>query len=112
MPRGHGKPDKLQVQVALRIKAPKGARIRPEVMQQILDRIVNNEPLPPSVEVRGIFWRNPNRRGAGSHWRYAEGSDLRALQRGGASVESSSRGSLRDAASTLGGALYSGVVTF
>lgn len=105
-------PDALQVQVALRIKAPRGVSISPRVLRQILDKMVNNEELPPNVEVRGVFWRNPDRKGSLAHWRYHEGADLTALRPEGAGVETSPRGSLYDATSTLGGALYSGTVTF
>jgi hypothetical protein len=107
----HGRPDALQVQVALTIKAPPGKTIKPVVLKQIIDRMVNNEELPPNVKVRGIFWCNPNRRGNLSHWRYHEGADLSAAPTN-APLESSPRGSLQDAVSTLGGALYSGTVTF
>jgi|SRR5271157_4568646 len=109
--RKHGKPDPLQVQIALRLRTKPGQKVHPRVLQQILDKIVNNESLPPTVEVRGIFWRNPNRRGNLSHWRYNEGADLSAAPTS-APLESSPRGSLRDAANTLAGALYTGVITF
>lgn len=106
-----GRTDLLQVQVALKIKAPPGTKIAPRVLQQIIDKAVNGEELPPNVEFRGIFWRNPNRKGALSHWRYHAGADLTAAPTS-APLESSPRGSLSDAVSTLGGALYSGTVTF
>lgn len=109
--KGHGKPDLLQVQVALKIKAPPGKTIHPQVLNQIIDRIVHGEDLPPNVEVRGIFWRNPNRGGSLSHWRYHTGADLTAAPTS-APLESSPRGSLSDAVGSLGGALYAGVVTF
>lgn len=106
-----GRADLLQVQVALKIKAPPGSKIHPRVLRQIIDRMVNGEELPSTVEVRGVFWRNPNRRGELSHWRYHEGADLSAAPTS-APLESSPRGSLQDATTTLGGALYSGVITF
>lgn len=106
-----GRPDPLQIQVALKIKAPPGTKIHPHVLQEIIDRAVNGEKLPPNVEFRGIFWRNPNRKGNLSHWRYHEGADLSAAPTS-APVESSPRGSLRDAIDTLGSALFSGTVTF
>lgn len=121
MARKHGKPDLLQVQVALKIKAPKGYKIAPSVLQQIIDRAVNGEELPKNVEFSGIFWRNPNRRGALSHWRYHYGADLDKVAPkakdgrryiDGVEVEASARGSLQEAATTLGGALYSGTVSF
>jgi hypothetical protein len=115
-----GKPNKhldlLQVQVSVSIKAPPGAKIHPRVMQQILDRAVKGEPLPPTVELRGIFWRNPNRRGSLSHWRYHAGADVAKVAPDGfidgVPVETSPRGSLQDAIDTLSGALYSGTVSF
>lgn len=121
MARKHGRPDLLQVQVALKIHAPKGKIINPKVLQQIIDRAVNGEELPKNVEFRGIFWRNPNRRGALSHWRYHYGADIDKVapadSRGkryidGVEVESSPRESLQRAVESLGGALYSGTVSF
>lgn len=109
--RKHGKPDLLQVQVALKLRVPKGTKVHPKVLQQIIDRAVNGEELPPNVEFRGIFWRNPNRKGQLSYWRYHEGADLSAAPTN-APLESKPRGSLQDAVSTLGGALFSGAVTF
>lgn len=118
-PRKHTDP--LQIQVALKIKAPKGSTIHPKVLQQIIDRAVNGEELPPNVEFRGIFWRNPKRAGSLSHWRYHSGADLDKVAPAdrhgdryidGVPVESAPRGSLRDAVQTLGGALYSGTVSF
>lgn len=110
MANRHGKADLLQVQVAIKIRAPKGTKIAPQVMQQILDRAVNGEDLPANVELKGIFWRNPNRRGTLSYWRYHEGADLNARPTN-APIESRPRGSLSDAVATLSGALYSGIVT-
>lgn len=107
----HGRPDALQIQIALTIKAPPGKVIKPQVLEQIIDRMVNNEELPPNVTVRGIFWRNPNRRGNLSHWRYHEGADLSAAPTS-APLESGPRESLQRAIESLGGALYSGTVTF
>lgn len=111
MTKKRGKPDLLQVQVALKIGIPPGKKVHPKVLNQIIDRMVHGETLPPNVEVRGIFWRNPKRGGSLSHWRYHEGADLAAAPTS-APLEPSPRGSLQDAISTLGGALYAGVVTF
>jgi hypothetical protein len=115
-------PDLLQVQIALTIKAPPGVKIGPSVLQTIIDKMVNGEELPRVVEVRGIFWRNPNRRGNLSHWRYHSGADLESKPVtkdrygnkyiDGTPLETSPRGTLQDAYTTLGGALYSGTVTF
>jgi hypothetical protein len=107
----HGRPDSLQVQVSLRIRVPRGVTVNPKVLPKIIDALVHHEELPPNVEVRGVFWRNPQRRGSLSHWRYHEGADLSAAPTS-APLESSPRGSLSQAIDTLGGALYSGVVTF
>lgn len=103
--------DTLQVQVAFKIKAPPGATFAPEVFKQLIDRMIRHEPLPKNVEVRGIFWRNPDRKGKLSYWRYHAGADLKAAPRN-APIESSPRGNLRDAIDTLSGALYSGIITF
>jgi len=86
-------------------------RIKPEVLTQIIDRMVAGQELPPNVKVRGIFWRNPNRRGSLSHWRYHEGADLNAAPTS-APLESAPRESLQRAIESLGGALYAGTVTF
>jgi hypothetical protein len=117
------RPDLLQVQVAINIRAPRGVRIHPQVNQQILDRLASGGKLPPNVEVRGIFWRNPNRRGELSYWRYHEGIDLDKVKGvttdlagnhyiDGTRLEDSPRGSLQDAVDSLSGALLSGTVTF
>lgn len=118
-----GRPDPLQVQIALRIKAPKGSTISPRVLNQIIDKMVNNEPLPPTIEVRGVFWRNPNRRGSLAYWRYHYNADFTGLKNAtkgldgtwyidGVPAESAPRGSLSEAIGTLAGALYSGNITF
>lgn len=112
MPARGGRPDKLQVQVAVKIKAPRGAKIAKKVMDQILYRLANNRPMPKNIEVRGVFWRNPQRKGRLSEWRYHSGADLSALQTEGFGVESRPRGSLRDAVATLGPFIESGRVTF
>jgi len=107
----HGRPDPLQVQVAVKIKAPPNTKIHPKVLQQILDRMANGESLPESVTVRGIFWRNPNRRGELSYWRYHEGADLSAAPTS-APLESGPRESLQRAYESLGNALRSATITF
>lgn len=101
--------DKLVVQVALRIKTPPGVEIPATTLQDILDRIVSRKPIPKTVEIRGIYWRNPNRTGRLSQWRYHEGADLTVAP---VPRESSPRGSLRDAIDTLADSLSSGIVTF
>ena len=99
------------VQAAITVKAPKNTRISKKVLQQLLQRAIEKKPLPKNVSIDGIFWRNPNRKGAQSHWRYHEGADLTALRPEGSGIESSPRESLQRATESLGGALYSGVVT-
>jgi hypothetical protein len=101
--------DKLMVQVALKIRAPEGIRITKKVLSEILQRLVDGKPIPPNVEVRGIFWRNPSRTGNLSDWRYHEGADLSNAPY---PIESSPRGSLQDAISTLAPFLAEGSITF
>jgi hypothetical protein len=108
--------DSLLVQVALRFNVPENVSFRPtrKMMQDILDRIVAHKRLPKNVEIRGIFWRNPTRGrkysgGPSNRWRYHEGADLRLAPQ---PLETSPRGSLRDAIDTLGNAIASGIVTF
>lgn len=90
--------DSLHVQVAFRIKAPEGAKISKRVFQQLLQRVIDNKPLPKNVEIRGIFWRNPDRRAPLNQWRWHDGADLSIAPR---PRENLSRGSLQDAIETL-----------
>jgi len=90
--------DSLIVQIAFNIKAPKGARISKKVLNELLQRLVENKPLPRNVTVRGIFWRNPDRRGRLRDWRYHDGADLTIAPH---PIESSPRASLQDAVNTL-----------
>lgn len=101
--------DKLMVQVALKIRAPEGVHITKKVLSEILQRLVDRKPIPPNVEVRGIFWRNPSRSGALGDWRYHEGADLSSAP---SPLESSPRGSLRDAIDTLAPFIATGSVSF
>jgi hypothetical protein len=121
MAKRGSRPDLLQVQIALKLRAPKNARISPRVLQQILDRAADGKELPPGVEFRGVVWRNPNRKGSLSHWRYHTGADLDKIAPkdvfgrryiDGVLVEDTPRGSLREAIDTLAGAIYSGTITF
>lgn len=102
--------DKLVVQVAIKIKAKPNAKIKKKVLDEILQRLVNRRPLPKNVEVRGIFWRNPNRRGTGGHWRFHNGADLSVAPR--PLHPDYPRGSLQDALDTLAPFLETGQVTF
>src|ERR1043166_9674030 len=92
------KPDALHVQVAFKIGAKPGTTISKKVLNELLQRVVDNKPLPRYVEIRGIFWRNPNRRAPLDRWRYHEGADLTIAPR---YRESSPRGDLQDAIATL-----------
>lgn len=108
MARSKGR-DKLMVQVALKITAPKQVRITKKVLSDILQRLVDKKPIPANVEVRGIFWRNPSRSGALGDWRYHAGADLSSAP---SPLESSPRGNLQDAIDTLAPFLSTGSVTF
>lgn len=113
MPKGRNTgSDALVTQVAFRIGLPKGTKIRKSVLKQLVQRVIDDRPLPKNVELRGIFWQNPNRKGRLSEWRYHEGADLSALKSGGYGVESAPRGSLHDAIITLAPFLESGNITF
>jgi hypothetical protein len=105
--------DALSVQVAIHIKHPdKNFRPSRRMLSQIIERLVNHQPLPRVVEVRGIFWRNPDRRGRLSEWRYHEGADLSAFRDDGNGIEGTPRGNLRSAVDTLAGLLEVGMFTF
>lgn len=91
-------PDALHVQVAFRIRAPKDAKISKRVFHELLQRVVDGKPLPRNVEIRGIFWRNPNRKSPLDKWRFHDGADLTIAPR---PIESMPRGSLQDAINTL-----------
>lgn len=97
------------VQVSIKITGPKQIRITKKVLGDILQRLVDRQPIPPNVEVRGIFWRNPSRRGALSEWRYHSGADLTNAP---SPIEDSPRGSLQDAIDTLAPFLSTGRITF
>lgn len=90
--------DPLHVQVAFKIRAPKDAKISKKVFEELLQRIIDDKPLPKNVEIRGIFWRNPARRKPLNLWRWHDGADLRIAPK---PIESFSRGSLQDAIETL-----------
>lgn len=101
--------DKLNIQIALKIGLPPGTKIKKKVLDEIIERLINDKPLPKNVEVRGIFWQNPNRAGALSYWRYHQGADKSVGPR---PIESTPRGSLQDAIDTLAPFLSQGRVTF
>jgi hypothetical protein len=101
--------DKLMVQVALKVKVPEGVKVTKKALEEIVQRLIDHKPIPKNVEVRGIFWRNPTRRGALGDWRYHEGADLSVAP---TPIESSPRGSLSDAIDTLSPFLQTGSITF
>lgn len=101
--------DHLMTQVSFSIKAPKGAVITKRVLNQLLDRVLQGRSLPKNVTIRGIFWRNPGRKGKLSYWRYHSGADLSKAPR---PLESSPRGSLQEAIDTLAPYLSTGEVAF
>lgn len=70
--------DPLIVQVSLKIGLPRGRKVKvsKKALQGILDRMIAGKPLPKNVDVRGIFWRNPRRRGMAGDWRYHAGADM------------------------------------
>lgn len=101
--------DKLIVQVSFAIKAPKGTVITKKALNGLLDLVVAGKPLPRNVKVRGIFWRNPERRGTLSYWRYHSGADLSVAP---TPIESTPRGSLREAVDTLAPFLADAYLSF
>ena len=103
--------DKLVVQVAIETRLPPHVKVTKRVLDDILQRAINGEAIPPNVTIRGIFWRNPNRRGGLSDWRYHTGADLSAAPTD-APLESSPRGSLREALDTLAPFIGTGAITF
>lgn len=109
--RKRGEPDPLSVQVSFRVKVRKGVQVSKFALNQAYLQWVETGNLPPNIEIRGIFWRNPARKGSLADWRYSAGSDISALKTHGAGVESSARGDHEDARSTLGRAL-SGLTPF
>lgn len=73
------KPDPAEVQFSWKVDLPPGAKIRKQVLKQALDYLQDNGRPPRGFEIRGIFWRNPARRGKLADWRWSAGSDLSVL---------------------------------
>jgi hypothetical protein len=104
------KPDAVDVQVSFNIRAPKDAKISKKVFDELLQRLIDDKPLPRNVTVRGIFWRNPNRNKPLDKWRWHEGADLTIAPR---PIEEFPRGSLQDAIGTLfDGRIPIGIISF
>lgn len=113
------KPDALSVQVSFKVRVPKGTSITKKVLNQIYLNWVETGELPKNIEIRGIFWKNPDRNPPLDNWRYSSGSDLSVMikdyknldsrektrARIRKSIESTSRGTHEDARTTLQGAL-------
>ena len=109
--RQRKKPDRVDVQIALKIRAPEGVKITKKVLDQIVQRMSEGKKLPKNVEVRGIFWRNPDRKGKLAAWRYHRGADLSAAPAG--ARESRPRPeSLQDAIESLAFILMQANISF
>lgn len=103
--RNRGEPDPLSVQVYFRVRVPRGSQVTRKALNEIYLDWIRSGELPPGIEIRGIFWRNPARHGELADWRFSKGSDTDVLKPHGAGVELSPRGSHEDARETLRGAL-------
>lgn len=100
MQRARKKLDALQVQISVAVKLHKGQKITKKALKEIVQRAADGESLPSNVKIRGVFWRNPNRKGRLSYWRYHRGANLDFAPSG--PRESGPRPeSLRDAFDTL-----------
>jgi len=109
MPNG-GKQDSLNVQIALKIRRPPDKTVSKKVLDEIIQRVIRHQPLPKNVEVAGIFWQNPERKGSLANWRTHRGADLSKAP--GPLATGYPRGSLREAIDTLAPLLYAGTITF
>jgi hypothetical protein len=72
-------PDPLSVQVSLRVRVPKGTQITKKALNEIYLNWVETGNLPPNIEIRGVFWKNPARRAPLDDWRYSSYSDLSTI---------------------------------
>lgn len=99
-------PDPLSVQVSFKVRLPKNSAITKKALNDVYLHWVETGELPKGFEIRGIFWRNANRQGKGSYWRFSSGSDLSTLNRQGISIDNESgTGDHELARETLRGAL-------
>ena len=112
-------PDALSVQFSFKVRVPKGVSITKKVLNEIYLEWVETGILPKGIEIRGMFWKNPDRHPPLDDWRYSAGSSLSVLIPGynkmdsrektrariRKGIESTSRGSHEDARITLQGAL-------
>lgn len=104
MPRNK-KIDPVEVQISFKVRTPRGVRLTREVLDQVYKDWLDTGELPHAVQIRYIAWRNPDRLGALSDWRYSEGSEVSAIKRSGSGIESSPRGDHEFARETLLGLL-------
>ena len=63
--------DPVTVQISVKLKKPKGAKLAPEVLQQAVDYWAKHGESPRGMDVQVIRWRNPERSGKKGGWRYA-----------------------------------------
>lgn len=99
MTRHRKKHDRLAVQVAFRIKkADDGKKVTRKTLNALLELVVERKKLPKTVELLAVAWRNPDRPGRLSMWRYHEGAEINFVPQ---PHESTPRGSLREAIRTL-----------
>jgi len=73
------KPDPVSVQVSLAVRVPKGTAVSKKALNDAYLQWIETGNLPPGISIRGIFWRNPARKGALSEWRWSSGSRKDAL---------------------------------
>jgi hypothetical protein len=113
------KPDPLSVQISFKVRVPKGTAITKKVLHEIYLNWIETGDLPQGIEIRGIFWKNPDRKSPLDDWRYSQDSDLSVLIKGykeldskekrlariRKGVESTPRGDHDEARTTLSGAL-------
>lgn len=109
MPRRRDK-DLLVVQASIQTRLPEGVKVTRKALEDVLQRAIEGKRIPPNVSI-SLYWRNPNRRGSLSYWRYHEGADLNNAPTD-APLESSPRGSLREAFDTLAPFIQTGAITF
>lgn len=71
--------DPLSVQISFRVKKPKGTEISRKALNDLYLHWVETGELPRNMEIRGIFWKNSDRREPLNFWRYSKDSDLSVI---------------------------------
>lgn len=71
--------DPLSVQVAFKVLKPKGVDISRKALNELYLHWVETGELPRNITIRGIFWKNSNRREPLNFWRYSSYSDISVL---------------------------------